>query len=252
MRFVDPVASGVLVRRHLIYQRHAWAAVVTALVEPAVYFAAVLVGVSHFVEGGVSADYLAYAGPALLSVTVMNGAVAECTNNVFFRWRQGRLYDAVLCTPVTGRDIAVADLAFGALRGWVSGIAFLLLLVPFLDLSIGAALILVACAAVIAVLFAALALLVVTYLRSWRQLQMVQLAVFVMFVAANTFADLGSAGALLGAVGQVLPLTHANELARSVVAGDGSTALRELAVTGVLALVLAVLAVRRAGRVYAD
>ena len=89
--------SWQLVLRNIAFQRTAWVALVTAFLDPALYFVAVVVGFGYIVDNSDPHAYAAFAGPALLAVSVMNGSIVECTNNVFYRPRQAKLYPAGLC-----------------------------------------------------------------------------------------------------------------------------------------------------------
>lgn len=239
--------SWQLVRRNAIYQRRAWAAVVTALVEPAVYLAAVVFGLSRVI-GGETAAIVAYAGPALVAAITMNGAVVECTNNVFFRWRQGKLYDSVLCTSLSGVDIGIGDLIFGTLRGWLYGTVLLALLAAITAPPPAALVLAFAALPLVAAMFAALGLLIVGFVSGWRQLQLVQLAFFVMFLSANTFVDMSGTNAVLGVLAAAMPLTYANELLRACVALTPADMATNAAVVVALAVVFGVVGVTRLAR----
>lgn len=248
MLTASPYLAWQLVRRNAIYQRRAWAAVVTALVEPAVYFAAVVLGLSRIVDEGDPESYIRFAGPALVAAIAMNGAVVECTNNVFFRWKQGKLYDSVLCTPLSGVDIGLGDLIFGTLRGWLYGTVLLVLLAAVTPVQLPALLCAFLALPLISAMFSGLGLLIVGFVRGWRQLQLVQLAFFVMFLTANTFIDVSDRNVALRALAAVQPLTYANGLLRACVGLDPAGIAGYAVVVLVLALVVGVPGIARLAR----
>ena len=47
--------------------------------------------------------YAHYVAPGLLAVSAMNGAVFDATFNVFFKIKYGKIYDAMLATPLRRR-----------------------------------------------------------------------------------------------------------------------------------------------------
>lgn len=245
---LDPHLAWQLVWRNATYQRRAWAAVVTALVEPLVYFAAVVLGLSQIIDAHDPAAYARFAGPALMAVSAMNGAVVECTNNVYFRWKQGRLYDSVLCTPLSAADIGLGDLMFGTLRGWFYGAVMLLLLALVTATSPLAVLCSFLAIPLIAWMFAALGLTIVSMIGSWRQLQFVHLGFFVMFLTANTFVDMSGSGVVLRTVAAVMPLTYASELARACSRLDTSSMALNAMVVVVVAVAASVVAIVRLSR----
>lgn len=213
-----PYLAWQLVRRNAIYQRRAWAAVVTALVEPAMYFTAVVLGLSRIIDGSNPDVYIRFAGPALVASITMNGAVVECTNNVYFRWKQGKLYDSVLCTSLSGVDIGLGDLIFGILRGWLYGTVLLALLATVTSIPLLGLLCAFLALPLISAMFSALGLLLVGFVSSWRQLRFVQLAFFVMFLAAGTFVGVSGKNMVFQVAVAALPLTYANALMRACVA----------------------------------
>jgi lipooligosaccharide transport system permease protein len=245
---LDPYLAWQLVCRNALYQRRAWAAVATAVVEPVIYFAAVVVGLSQIVDARDPKAYAMFAGPSLMAVTAMNGAIVECTNNVFFRWRQGRLYDSALCTPMSAGDIALGDLMFGTLRGWLYGTTFLVLLVIVTGQGPLAVLCSVLAAALIAWMFAAIGLVIVTVIGTWRQLQYVHLSFFVMLMTANTFVDTTSRGTVLRILASVMPLTYASDLARACSRLDWSAIVLHTVIISVISVLASVLAIRRLSR----
>ena len=56
----------------------------------------------------------------------MNGAVYDATMNIFYKLRHAKLYDAVLATPMTPGDVALGEIGFAVLRGFLYSVAFLL------------------------------------------------------------------------------------------------------------------------------
>ena len=52
-------------------------------------------------------SYAAFVAPAMLASSAMNGAVFESTINIFFKFKYGKIYHAVLATPMQPGDVAV-------------------------------------------------------------------------------------------------------------------------------------------------
>ncbi len=244
--------SWQLVLRNIAFQRTAWVALVSAFLEPAMYFTAVVVGFGHIVNNLDPRAYVAFAGPALLAVSVMNGSIVECTNNVFYRLRQARLYDTVICTAMSPGNVALGELIYGTLRGLVYGAIFLLLLYPFIAISLVATIACLAAAVPVGWMFAALGLSLVSRLTSWRQLQTVQLAVFVMFLVSDTFTDVTGHGEWFNVLVHLFPLTYANHLMRAIIAQDWSIAATQLSIVLGVAVVLTTIAITLISRELSD
>lgn len=208
--------SWQLVLRNIAFQRAAWIAFATAFVEPALYLVVAIYGISRVVADVDPHQYLTYVGPALVAVSVMSGSLVECTNNVFYRLRLGRLYDSIVCTTMSPANVAVAEMLYGTIRGVVYGAGFLVLLLITETLTLPGALLCLAAALPIAWMFSACGLVITAHLTHIRQLEVVQFGVFAMFLLAGTFLDAGRDLAALDAFILVLPLTHANDLMRAL------------------------------------
>jgi len=240
--------SWQLVRRNILYQRKAWVAPVTSLAEPLFYLAAAVWGFSFILGQSPLREYADFAGPALLAATVMNGAIVECTNNVFYRWRLAKLYDSVICTAMSAEMIVLGDLIYGTIRGATYGAAFLLVLAPVAGIAAGPAIILLITMLPVAWMFSAIGLSIVAHVTHWRQLQLIQLAIFAMFLLADTFVSLSNFGPWANAAAHLLPLTYANTLSRTVAMQQWPDALLQLSLIIVISAAASALAIRSIAR----
>ena len=81
----------MLVERNITAFRHGWIALVTGFAEPVFYLFSLGVGIGALVQtvttdgGARRCRYAAFVAPALLAASAMNGAVMDCTFNVFFK-----------------------------------------------------------------------------------------------------------------------------------------------------------------------
>ena len=97
---------------------YVWA---TGLIEPLLYLLSIGVGLGHLVgrvpgPGGRPVPYADFVAPGLLATSAMNGAIYECTGNIFAKLHWTRLYDAVIATPLAPGDIALAEIGFATFR----------------------------------------------------------------------------------------------------------------------------------------
>ena len=58
----------------------------------------------------------------------MNGAIYDSVFNVFWKLRYGKLYDAILATPLSAPDAAVGETIYAQLRGATYSAAFLIVM----------------------------------------------------------------------------------------------------------------------------
>ncbi|MFA9444858.1 ABC transporter permease [Egicoccus sp. AB-alg6-2] len=233
LRTTPPILLGRgarLVERNVLAYRQAWLVFVSGLLEPVFYLFAVGVGIGGLVgdvttSDGTTVPYGVFVAPALLAASAMNGAVLESTFNVFAKLKWGKLYDAVLATPLQPRDIAVGELTWALLRGafyafgfllvaWISG----LVVSPWAVLALPAAIL-------IGFGFGGVGLVVTTYLTSWQDFDLITMALLPLFLFSATFYPIQVYPAALQPIIFLSPLTHGVELVRSLMLGDLRIAL---------------------------
>src|SRR5918999_239161 len=73
---------------------------------------------------GRALEYAAFVGPALLAASAMNGAFYDATN-VFWKLRYGKVYDAMLSTPISPKDVAVGETLWAVVGSLIYSAAFL-------------------------------------------------------------------------------------------------------------------------------
>jgi lipooligosaccharide transport system permease protein len=243
-------ARMLLVRSALAYRR-AWLAFVSGFFEPVFYLFALGQGLGSLVGAlpgpdGSPISYAAFIAPGLLAASAMNGAVFDSTFNVFFKLRYAKLYDAMLATPLGPVDIALGEIGWALLRGGLYSLGFLAVMAGFGLLTSPWALLALPAALLVAFAFAAVGMAATSFMRSWQDFDLIQLAVIPMFLFATTFFPLSVYPRPLQLVVECLPLFHAVELMRGLTTGIvGPGMLGHLAYFVVLAGLGAVVAARR-------
>ena len=240
--------AGHLVHRNLLVARRTWPLFVSGLFEPFFYLLSIGVGIGGLVgqvvtDTGAVLSYEAFVAPGLLAAAAMNGAIYDAVFNLFFKLKYSKLYDAVLATPLSVADAAVAETVWALLRGATYSAAFLAIMGLLGLVGSWWALLALPAAVLIGFAFAATGLAATTYLRGWQDFSFVQLALMPLFLFSTTFYPLSLYPDWLEPVVRCTPLYHGIELVRGLVTGDvgwsllGSVAY--LAAMGVLALGIA-------------
>jgi len=163
--------------------------------------------------------YTVFLAPAMLASSAMNGAVYDATFNVFFKLRYAKVYDAVLATPLTPRDVAVGEVAWALIRGLIYSAMFLVVMLALGLVGSWWAILALPAAVLIGFAFAAAAMAATTYMRSWQDFEFVNLATLPMFLFSATFYPLSSYPPALQSVVQATPLYHGVALLRGLVTG---------------------------------
>jgi len=212
-----------LVSRNALVYRREWAVFLTGFAEPVFYLFSIGVGVGALLGGfevdGRQIPYAHFVAPAMLATSAMNGAIMDATFNIFFRLKHARLYDAVLATPMTTRDIAMAETTWALLRGGIYSAGFLLimLLMGYLT-SWWAVLALPACL-LIGYTFAGLGMWATTYLKSWQDFEYVTLLLMPLVLFSGTFFPIEALGGTLRWIIEATPLYRGVVLCRELTTG---------------------------------
>jgi lipooligosaccharide transport system permease protein len=245
--------SHALVERSYLVSRRAWLQVVSGFVEPVFFLFSLGYGLGQLVttvEGpGGPMPYAVFVAPALLAASAMNGAVFEATFNLFFKFKYAKVYDAVLATPLGPVDIAVGEAAWCLIRGGLYSAGFLVVMLGFGLIGSPWALLALPACLLVALAFAAVGMAAATFMRSWHDFDLVQLAVTPLFLFSTTFYPLSVYPGWLQGVVQWTPLYHAIELMRALTTGYvGWDAWGHVAYFAVMAAVGVVVAARRLGK----
>jgi lipooligosaccharide transport system permease protein len=243
-------AHTLMLRNFLTARRHPLV-FFGGFLEPVFYLFSLGVGLGALVgdvpgPNGVVVSYTEFVAPAMLAASAMNGAVAESTFNIFFKLRFGRLYDAMLATPMVPMDIAVGEIGWCQVRSAAYSAAFLVIM-AVMGLTRGWMWVLALPAtALIGLAFGAVGMAATTWMTSWKDFDLVQLVVLPMFLFSATFYPLEVYPGWLQGVARVSPLFHGTALVRGLVLSEPSwSMLANVAVLVAMAVAGLVVARRR-------
>ena len=218
--------------------------------EPLFYLLSIGVGMGELtgdvIYEGRTLEYAAFVGPAMLAASAMNGAIYESTMNVYARLKWQKTYDGMVATPLTPRDIALGELTYCQLRGAIYAAMFLIVLAALGLVVSWWVLLALPATVLIGVAFAATGLASATYMRSFRDFELVILVQLPLFLLSATFFPLSTYPEPVQWIVRLSPLYHGVALVRGLALGDLQVALiGHVAFLAVMAAVGARIAVRR-------
>ena len=221
--FVPGSAFRMLERSYLVYRR-IWVVIFSGFFEPVFYLFSIGIGIGKLVgdvqgPGGEAVSYAAFVAPALLAASAMNGAVYESTFNIFFKLRYGKVYDAILTTPMLPRHIAVGEIAWSLGRGLMYAVAFLLVIAGFGYVHSPWAVMAVPAAVLIGFAFAAVGMTATTFMKSWQDFDLVNMVTLPLFLFSGTFYPLDVYPEAIQTIARFSPLYHGVELIRACTLG---------------------------------
>ncbi|MGH3945257.1 MAG: ABC transporter permease [Pseudonocardiaceae bacterium] len=243
--------SRAVILRSSIASRSVWLAILSGFFEPLFFLVAMGQGLGSLVGAvpgpdGQLLSYAAFIAPGLLAASAMNGAVYDATFGFFMKLKYAKLYDAMLATPLGPVDIALGEIGWALIRGGMYSAGFLVVMLGLGLISSPWALLALPAALFVAFAFAAVGMAATSFMRSWQDFDLVQLAVLPMFLFSATFFPLSVYPPALQWLVQAFPLYHAVALMRGLTTGVvGWSMLGNLAYFVVMATVGTVVASRR-------
>ncbi len=234
-----------LLERNLVAWRGMWLIFISVMVEPIFFLFSIGVGVGKLVgdvtlSSGQTVPYREFVAAGLLASSAMMGPVFDSTFNFFVKLKYIHTYQAVLSTPMGPRDVVVGELLWSLVRATLYAAAFLAAIVIMGLTSSWWALLCVPVALLIGFAFAGAGLGATTFMRSFIDFDLVNLAIIPMFLFSGTFFPVSQYPTGLQWVVQCTPLYQGVALERALILGDvGPTLLVHvvyLAVMGAVGL----------------
>ena len=223
-RLLDrPGGKGVLLfERNVLSYRRMWTIIVSGFFEPLFFLLALGYGLGTYVGDvvidGERIEYAAFIAPGLLAASAMNGAFYDATN-IFWKLRYQKLYDSILSTPLGPKDIAAGETVWALFRGLIYAVGFFTVIAVLGLIESWWALLALPATVFVGFAFAGAGIAAVTYMRSWQDFDILNLAILPMFLFSATFFPLSTYPDWLEWVIQATPLYHGVELLRSLTTG---------------------------------
>ena len=216
-------ATKMLERNFLVYRR-IWLIVFSGFFEPIFYLFSIGIGLGELVgdvagPGGEPIKYAAFVAPALLGASAMNGAIFESTFNIFFKLKYGKVYDAILATPMLPRHIAIGEISWSLGRGVLYASAFLVVITVFGYVHSAWAVMAIPAAVLIGFAFGAVGMAATTFMKSWQDFDLVNMVTLPLFLFSGTFYPLEVYPDVFQLITKVSPLYHGVELIRALTLG---------------------------------
>jgi lipooligosaccharide transport system permease protein len=243
-----------LFERNMLAYRRMWVILISGVFEPVFYLLSIGVGLGKLIPnvagpGGRPVTYVEFVAPALLATAAMQGAVFDSTFNIFFKIKYGRVYDAILATPLGVGDIALGEIGWALMRGSLYAATFLCVAAGFGATRSWWSLLALPAAVLIGFAFAGLGMASTTFMRSWQDFEWVTLAMMPMFLFSTTFFPLGVYPRWLQVFVEITPLYQGIEIVRGLMLGAvGPVLLGRAAYLAIVGAVGLAISARRLGK----
>jgi len=243
-------ALAVWRRNILVWRKLFVPALLMNFGEPVLYLLGLGFGLGHFVGDMSGMSYLAFLASGIIASSAMTTASFEGMYSVFTRMVPQKTYEAILATPLEVDDILAGEMLWCATKSLFSGIAILAVATVLGVVSGWQALWVLPVVFLIGLCFAGPAMIMSSLASNYDFFNYYFVLVITpMFIVCGVFYPVSTLPLSVQGAVQVLPLTHAVILTRSLVAGaELSQPLLHLAVLAIYAAIsyyIAVVLVRR-------
>ena len=124
-------ACRMWLRNAAIYRKTYKFNVVPNFFEPFLYLLAMGLGLGAYLARIRGVRYMDFIAPGLVATAAMYGTTFEVTFNAFVKLQFGKVYDAVMSTPLSVEDIGLGEMLWGTTRSFIYGTIFLVVAAPF-------------------------------------------------------------------------------------------------------------------------
>jgi lipooligosaccharide transport system permease protein len=210
-----PALGGLLIiERNVMVYRRTWMILFSGFFEPLFYLFFFVYPLQEFIGDvtfeGEAIEYAAFVAPALLAASAMNGAFYESTN-VFWKLRESKVYESILS--------ASGETTWAVVRAMLYSAAYLAVIAALGLVESPWGLLALPATFVIGFGFAGAGIAAITFMRTWKDFDLIQLIMLPMFMFSATFYPISVYPEALEWVVRCLPLYHGIELIRALTTG---------------------------------
>jgi lipooligosaccharide transport system permease protein len=247
-------ALAIWARNMLVLRKMMGSSIVINFGEPLLYLVGLGFGLGMFIGGRMDMPYLTFLASGILASSAMNTASFEALFGVFTRMVPQKSYDAMLASPLEIPDILVGEILYCATKSVIHGTGILLVAALLGAVAGWQALWVLPILFLVGLSFASLALIMTALSSSYAFFSYyTTLIMMPLMLLSGVFYPITALPAVLQKVLYVLPLIHAVQLVRPLVAGLPVTNvvlhLAVIAVYGVVGYLIAVRLIRHRLRV---
>jgi lipooligosaccharide transport system permease protein len=213
-------ALAVWRRNTLVWRKLMLPSIFINFGEPLLYLLGLGYGLGMFIGEMMHMPYLTFLASGILASSAMNTASFEAMFSVYTRMIPQKTYEAILATPLEVQDILAGEMLWCATKCVISGSAILAVAALLGAVHTWQALWVLPVLFLIGLCFSGLGLIMTALAPGYDFFNYyVTIVLTPMFILSGVFYPVSSLPAALQAMVQVLPLVHAVDLIRPLVAG---------------------------------
>lgn len=207
-------------RHWLVWKKIAAPSILGHLADPVIYMLGLGYGLGSLLPEMGGTSYMTFLAAGTVCYSTMNSASFEALYSGFARMHEQRTWEAILNTPTSLDDVVLSEILWAATKSLMSGVA-VLTVIWLLGLSHSMMLLwMIPLALLIGLTFAGLGLIMTALAPAYDFfMYYFTLGITPMMMLCGVFFPVSQLPHGLQIVANVLPLTHAVDLARPLVGG---------------------------------
>lgn len=214
-------AISVWQRNFDVWRKRYAASLTGNLGEPILFLIGMGFGLGALVAPINGITYIEFIAPGLACSAAMYGASFECTFAAYTKIAVQRTYDAIRVTPVSVEEITAGDILWGATKGMIAGLIFLIVMVFFGLVKSWLALFLPLLLAILSIAFASLAMFFASKAPAYDFFSYYfTLVIAPMFLFSGIFFPIEQLPPIVRILAWFTPLVHCVNISRGLVLGE--------------------------------
>jgi lipooligosaccharide transport system permease protein len=211
-------------RNSLVWRRLVVPSLVINFGEPFIYLLGLGYGLGMFIGEMMDMPYLTFVATGILASSAMNVASFEAMFSVYTRMVPQRTYEAILATPVDVQDVLAGEMLWCATKALINATGILAVATLIGAVHSWTAVLAIPVIFLTGLCFAGPGMVMTALAHGYDFFNYyVTLLLTPMFILSGVFYPVSSLPSVLQSVVQFLPLTHAVDLIRPLVAGQPVT-----------------------------
>jgi lipooligosaccharide transport system permease protein len=204
--------------RHMrVYTKNIVSNGLPPFLEPLIFLLGVGIGLGRYIAAMDNIPYLVFLATALPVTSAMFTAAYECTFGTFVRLEYQKAYDGMIAAPVTIHDLFIGEILWAGSKGLFFSACVVLVMALFGAMPMPMGLLVIPVGFLTGAMFGAISLWVVSFVRNINHFNFFFTGFLSpMFFFSGTVFPLDSLPSVLRPVAELLPLTHAVRLTRSL------------------------------------
>ena len=205
--------------RHMrVYTRNLISNGLPPFLEPLIFLVGIGLGLGRYIQSMDSMPYLVFLATGLPVTSAMFTSAYECTFGTFVRLEFQKAYDGMIASPITICDLFVGEMLWAGSKGIFFSACVVAVLSSFGAIPLPAGLLALPVGFLTGAMFGAISLLVTSFVQNINHFNFYFTGLLSpMFFFAGTVFPIESLPKFLRPVAEILPLTHAVRLNRSLI-----------------------------------